>query len=129
MITQRPRDMAPSRIASARLCSCTISFHKLYGVSLSSTRNEPAKITMPIAAYTTAFTTLLIWMLITCLPCSGGKNCKLTDTIPDCRVQTWERSALHQYDSGSSRDIPQSKPHPEQQFRKPGKSSVSFVVS
>ena len=28
--------MAPRRIASARLCSCTISFHKLYGVNTNA---------------------------------------------------------------------------------------------
>src|SRR6266853_1144571 len=58
MMMQMPRDMAPTRMASAMLCSCTISFHKWYGVSLSITRNAMMKMSIPINAKTRALTML-----------------------------------------------------------------------
>src|SRR5690242_4750120 len=54
MMMQIPMDMAPTRIASAMLCSCTISFHRWYGVSLSITRNAMMKISMPRKANASA---------------------------------------------------------------------------
>src|SRR5208282_3756935 len=54
MMMQMPRDMAPTRMASAMLCSCTISFQRWYGVSLSITTNAMMKISMPIKANTSA---------------------------------------------------------------------------
>src|SRR5260370_31744221 len=58
MMMQMPRDMAPTRMASAMLCSCTISLHKWYGVSLSITRNAMMKMSIPINAKTRALTIL-----------------------------------------------------------------------
>src|SRR5271163_2841107 len=58
MMMQMPMDMAPTRIASAMLCSCTISFHRWYGVSLSITKNDTMKTRIPIKAKTNAATML-----------------------------------------------------------------------
>src|SRR5258708_21029988 len=58
MIMQMPREMATTRMATAMLCSCTISFHKWYGVSLSITRNAMMKMSIPINAKTRALTML-----------------------------------------------------------------------
>src|SRR5260370_37316921 len=58
MMMQMPRDMAPTRMASAMLCSCTISLHKWYGVSLSITMNAMMKMSIPINAKTRALTML-----------------------------------------------------------------------
>src|SRR6266446_5162074 len=58
MIMQMPRDMAPTSMASAMLCSCTISFHKWYGVSLSITMNAMMKMSIPTNAKTRALTIL-----------------------------------------------------------------------
>src|SRR6266446_905273 len=58
MMMQMPRDMAPTRMASAVLCSCTISFHKWYGVSLSITMNAMMKMSIPTNAKTRALTIL-----------------------------------------------------------------------
>src|SRR5439155_5494533 len=58
MMMQRPRDMAPTSRASAMLCSCTISFQRWYGVSLSITMKAITKIKIPINAKTRAATTL-----------------------------------------------------------------------
>src|ERR1700688_143924 len=54
IMMQMPRDMAPTRMASAMLCSWTISFQRWYGVSLSITANAMMKISMPIKANTSA---------------------------------------------------------------------------
>src|SRR5271163_5202783 len=54
MMMQMPRDMAPTRMASAMLCSWTISFQRWYGVSLSITTNAMMKMSMPIRANTSA---------------------------------------------------------------------------
>src|ERR1700722_4983361 len=58
MIIEMPRDIAPTRMASAMLCSWTISFQRWYGVSLSITANAMMKMSMPIKANTSAATTL-----------------------------------------------------------------------
>src|SRR5580700_1343444 len=58
MMMQMPRDMAPTRMASAMLCSWTISFQRWYGVSLSITTNAMIKMSMPIRANTSAETML-----------------------------------------------------------------------
>src|SRR5437016_6456247 len=58
MMIQMPRDMAPTMIASAMLCSCTISFQRWYGVSLSITIKAMTKIKIPRNAKTIAATTL-----------------------------------------------------------------------
>src|SRR5437899_11234907 len=58
MMMQMPRDMAPTRMASAMLCSCTISFQRWYGVSLSITMKAITKIKIPTNAKTRAATTL-----------------------------------------------------------------------
>src|SRR5436190_24131090 len=58
MIMQMPRDMAPTRMASAMLCSCTISFQRWYGVSLSITMKAMTKIRIPTNAKTSAATML-----------------------------------------------------------------------
>src|SRR6266436_679419 len=58
MMMQMPRDMAPTRIASAMLCSCTISFQRWYGVSLSITMKAMTKIKIPTNAKTSAATML-----------------------------------------------------------------------
>src|SRR6266853_3027691 len=58
MMTQMPRDIAPTRMASAMLCSCTISFQRWYGVSLSITMKATTKIKIPTNAKTSAATTL-----------------------------------------------------------------------
>src|SRR5260370_27351921 len=58
MMMQMPRDMAPTRMASAMLCSCTISLHKWYGVSLSITRNGMMKMSIRINAKIRALTML-----------------------------------------------------------------------
>src|SRR6267154_4312318 len=58
MMMQMPRDMAPTRIASAMLCSCTISFHRWYGVILSITMKAMTKIKIPTNAKTSAATML-----------------------------------------------------------------------
>src|SRR5215472_15931060 len=58
MMMQIPIDIAPTRIASAMLCSCTISFQRGYGVSLSTTMNEMMNTTIPIKAKTSAATIL-----------------------------------------------------------------------
>src|SRR5271168_1344105 len=58
IIMQMPRDMAPTKIASAMLCSWTISFQRWYGVSLSITTNAMMKMSMPIRANTSAETML-----------------------------------------------------------------------
>src|SRR5882762_4758465 len=58
MMMQMPRDMAPTRMASAMLCSCTISFQRWYGVSLSITMKAITKIKIPTNAKTSAATTL-----------------------------------------------------------------------
>src|SRR5215467_6954268 len=47
MMMQIPIDIAPTRTASATLCSCTISFHRWYGVTRSITTNAITKIRMP----------------------------------------------------------------------------------
>src|SRR5271168_558860 len=54
MMMQMPSDMAPTRMASAMLCSWTISFQRWYGVSLSITTNAMMKMSMPIKANTSA---------------------------------------------------------------------------
>src|SRR5580692_7963637 len=54
MMMQMPRDIAPTRMASAMLCSWTISFQRWYGVSLSITTNAMMKMSMPIRANTSA---------------------------------------------------------------------------
>src|SRR5580658_6906364 len=54
MMMQMPRDMAPTRMASAMLFSWTISFQRWYGVSLSITANAMMKMSMPIKANTSA---------------------------------------------------------------------------
>src|SRR5260370_40758416 len=58
MMMQMPRDMAPTRMASAILCSCTISFQRWEGVSLSITMNAMTKIKIPTNAKTSAATML-----------------------------------------------------------------------
>src|SRR6266481_2196270 len=58
MMMQMPRDIAPTRMASAMLCSCTISFQRWYGVSLSITMKATTKIKIPTNAKTSAATTL-----------------------------------------------------------------------
>src|SRR6267378_4167842 len=58
MMMQMPRDMAPTRMASAMLCSCTISFQRWYGVSLSITINAMMKMRIPTNAKTRAATML-----------------------------------------------------------------------
>src|SRR5882672_6692658 len=58
MMMQMPRDMAPTRIASAMLCSCTISFQRWYGVILSITMKAMTKIKIPTNAKTSAATML-----------------------------------------------------------------------
>src|SRR5437867_11257924 len=58
MMMQRPRDMAPTRMASAMLCSCTISFQRWYGVSLSISMKAITKIKIPTNANTGAATML-----------------------------------------------------------------------
>src|SRR5271169_5714970 len=58
IMMQMPRDIAPTRMASAILCSWTISFQRWYGVSLSITTNAMMKISMPISANTSAETML-----------------------------------------------------------------------
>src|SRR5580698_5817591 len=58
MMMQMPRDIAPTRMASAMLCSWTISFQRWYGVSLSITTNAMIKMSMPIRANTSAETML-----------------------------------------------------------------------
>src|SRR5271169_560803 len=54
IMMQMPRDIAPTRMASAILCSWTISFQRWYGVSLSITTNAMMKMSMPIKANTSA---------------------------------------------------------------------------
>src|SRR4029077_4968239 len=56
MMMQMPRDMAPTRMASAMLCSCTISFQRWYGVSLSITMKAMTKMRIPTNAKTRAAT-------------------------------------------------------------------------
>src|SRR5579863_10318557 len=51
---QMPRDIAPTRMASAMLCSWTISFQRWYGVSLSITKNAMTKMSMPRKANASA---------------------------------------------------------------------------
>src|SRR5580658_4434244 len=58
MMMQMPRDMAPTRMARAMLCSWTISFQRWYGVSLSITTNAMMKMSMPMRANTSAETML-----------------------------------------------------------------------
>src|SRR5580704_3425171 len=58
MMMQMPSDIAPTRMASAMLCSCTISFQRWYGVSLSITTKAMMKMSMPIRANTSAETML-----------------------------------------------------------------------
>src|SRR5260221_9811417 len=58
MMIQMPRDMAPTRIASAMLCSCTISFQRWYGVILSITMKAMTKIKIPTNAKISAATML-----------------------------------------------------------------------
>src|SRR6266481_4246502 len=58
MMMQMPRDMAPTRMASAMLCSCTISFQRWSGVSLSITMKAMTKIKIPTNAKTRAATML-----------------------------------------------------------------------
>ena len=50
MMMQMPMDIAPIRMASAMLCSCTISFQRWYGVALSMMTNDRMKIRMPMNA-------------------------------------------------------------------------------
>src|SRR5271169_4017406 len=54
IMMQMPRDIAPTRMASAILCSWTISFQRWYGVSLSITTNAMMKMSMPTKANTSA---------------------------------------------------------------------------
>src|SRR5438132_5892660 len=58
MMIEMPRDMATQEMASAMLCSCTISFQRWYGVSLSITMKAMTKIRIPTNAKTSAATTL-----------------------------------------------------------------------
>src|SRR6266436_9290570 len=58
MMMQMPSDIAPTRMASAMLCSCTISFQRWYGVSLSITMKAMTKIKIPTNAKTSAATML-----------------------------------------------------------------------
>src|SRR6266436_6909364 len=58
MMMQMPSDIAPTRMASAMLCSCTISFQRWYGVSLSITMKAMTKIKIPTNANTSAATML-----------------------------------------------------------------------
>src|SRR6266404_1486098 len=58
MMMQMPRDIAPTRMASAMLCSCTISFQRWYGVILSITMKATTKMNIPINAKISAATML-----------------------------------------------------------------------
>src|SRR5882724_9428980 len=58
MMMQMPRDIAPTRMASAMLCSCTISFQRWYGVILSITMKAMTKIKIPTNAKISAATML-----------------------------------------------------------------------
>src|SRR5207247_7746631 len=79
---QIPSDIAPTTIASAKLCSSTISFHNLYGVSLSIIRNEIQKMITPRKANTIAFTTKPILTI----RCSSFVRVPCIDATVDARI-------------------------------------------
>src|SRR6266481_6566101 len=58
MMMQMLSDIALTRMASAMLCSCTISFQRWYGVSLSISMKAMTKIKIPTNAKTSAATML-----------------------------------------------------------------------